>query len=112
MSPPRVTNVDSMSLRMLSSLVAGPVAEVHHAVAEAALVEQLKVDPDASGQRALAAAHHHGRDEQVALVHQPGLDRLAGQPGAAHADIPARARFQLPDGLRLELPLDPSPGGG
>jgi hypothetical protein len=56
-----------------------PVVQVNHPVAETPLVQQLEPHADTPGQRSLAAPHHDGRDDQVALVDQPGLDRLAGQ---------------------------------
>src|SRR5205085_4506688 len=55
------------------------IAQVHHAVAEAPLVEQIQLDVDAVRQRPLAAAHHDGREEQLHLVDEPGRERLAGE---------------------------------
>ena len=60
-----------------------PVVEVNHAVAETAFVQQLERQADVVGKGPLAAAHHDGRDEQVALVDQPGLERLGGEVGTA-----------------------------
>ena len=66
------------------------VAEVDHAVAETAFVQQLEVQPDVVGQRPLAAPHHDRRDEQVALVDQPGPERLRGKLGTTYGDVAVR----------------------
>ena len=67
--------------------------EVHHAVAETAFVQQFKLQADIVGERLFAASHHDGREEQVALVDQPGLDRLGGKVGTAHADVTSAVAF-------------------
>ena len=46
------------------------MAHVDHTVAEPSVVQQLEVEPDAGGQRRLAAADEHGAQEQHALVDQ------------------------------------------
>jgi hypothetical protein len=46
----------------------GAVAQVNHAVAEAAFVQQIELQADIIGEGLFAASHHHGREEQVALV--------------------------------------------
>ncbi len=56
--------------------------------------------------------HHDGRDDQVVLVDQSGLDRLGGQAGAAHAYVAPGGRLHLPNRLGVEVPLDPRPGAG
>ena len=48
------------------------VAEVHHAVREAAFVAELQRDRDAVGEDARAASDDDRRKDQVDLVHQPG----------------------------------------
>src|SRR4051794_5903884 len=83
------------------------VVEVNHAVAEAALVEELELQADMVGEGLFAASHHDGREEQVALVDQPGLDRLGGEVGTAHGDVTSRCRFQLANRFRIEASLDP-----
>ena len=50
-------------------------------------VQQLEPQADIAGLGLLAASHHHGRDDQVALVDQARLDRLGGEGGAAHSDV-------------------------
>ena len=49
---------------------------------------QLELQPDRAGQGLLAASHQHRRDDQVDLVDQARSDRLGGELGAAHRDIP------------------------
>jgi len=56
------------------------VVEVHHAVAETAFVQQFELQADIVGEGWLAA-FHNGRDEEMALVNQPGLQRLGGEVG-------------------------------
>ena len=91
---------------------AGAVAQVHHAVAEPALIQQFELKPDPVGEEGLAAAHHDGPDEQLVLVHQPGGDRLGAQVRTAHDEITLGCRLQSPDRFGVEVPLDPRPGGG
>src|SRR5919107_881827 len=50
---------------------------VADAVAEAALVHELQPGARAVGQRALAAAHDDGREQQLDPVHEAGGERLA-----------------------------------
>jgi hypothetical protein len=63
----------------------GAVVEVHHTLAESAFVQQFELQADIVGEERVAASHHDGRDEQVDLVDQPGLDRLGGEVGAGVA---------------------------
>jgi hypothetical protein len=63
---------------------------MNHAVAETAFVQQLELQADTVGEGLLAASHHDGRDEQVVLVDQPGLDRLGGEVGTADRDVTSR----------------------
>jgi hypothetical protein len=60
---------------------------VNHAVAETAFVQQLELEADLAGESLDAAAHHDGRDDEVDLVDQPGLDRLSGEIGTAHDQV-------------------------
>jgi hypothetical protein len=53
--------------------------EVHDAVAEPALVQQLEADPYVVRQSPRAAADNDRREEQVTLVDEAGLDRLRGE---------------------------------
>ena len=45
----------------------------------------------------------------MALVNQSGTDRLAGEFAARDCDVGRRGQLQLPNRVRLELALDPSP---
>jgi hypothetical protein len=67
---------------------------------------------EAVGEGLVATAHDDGAEEQVALVDQPGLERLGGQVGTAHAEVGARRRLQLADRSGVEVPLDPGPRAG
>lgn len=46
-----------------------PVAQIDHAVAEAALIQQFEIEADVAGEGLFAASHHDRRNEQVAFVH-------------------------------------------
>src|SRR4051812_21153074 len=76
------------------------------------LVEQLEVRGDAGGERRVAAADNDGREEQVELVDQAGLDRLGGELWTADAEVAVRRRLYPPHRLRIEVALDPRPGAG
>ena len=60
---------------------------MNHAVAEKAYAQQFELQADTVGERLFAASHQDGRDEQVALVDQPGPDRLGGEVGTADRDV-------------------------
>src|SRR5215217_2756734 len=90
----------------------GAVVEVNYAAFETAFVQQFELHADVVGEGAFTASHYDGRDEQVPLVDQPGLDRVSGELGTAHADVTSRSRFHLPDRFGVEVALDPRPGGG
>src|ERR671910_2172880 len=87
----------------------GAVAEVDHAVAETALVQQLQLQADTVGEGLLAASDHDGCDEQLAFVDQPGLERVAGEIRTAHRQVTFRRRLQLTNRLGVEVSLDPGP---
>ena len=57
------------------------VVEVHDAVAEAALAQELEADAEAVGQGGVAAADDDGREEEVALVDEAGAERVRGELG-------------------------------
>src|SRR5919206_1471203 len=101
--------------RAAVSKVSGPgaVAEEDRTVAEAAFVEEFEIRADvAVPERALAAAHEDGNEEQLVLVHQPGLDRLGREIATADGEITVRGRLELPDGSSVEASFDPGPGAG
>jgi len=56
---------------------------VNDPVAETTFVEQLELPADLVGKQLLADSYQERRDEQVALVHQPGPDPWAARPGPA-----------------------------
>jgi hypothetical protein len=85
---------------------------MNHAVGETAFVQQFEVEADLVGESLVASSHYDGRDDQVDLVDQPGLERLGGEIGPTHAEVALRGRLQLPDGIRLKVSLDPRPGAG
>jgi hypothetical protein len=90
----------------------GAVAEVNHAVAETAFVQQFELQADIVGEELFATSHYDGRDKQVPLVDQPGLDRLGGEIGAANHKVMPCRRFHLPNRFGVEVSFDPRPCGG
>ena len=65
------------------------VAEVNHALAETSYLQQFEVQADIIGEKLLATSDHDRRDEHVALVDQPGPDRLRGEVGTAQSKLPS-----------------------
>jgi hypothetical protein len=78
-------------------------------VLEAALIEQLELCADVVRQGAFAATSHDRAQEEMALVDKPRADRLAGEIAAPDREVGGRGQLQLPDRVRVELALDPSP---
>jgi hypothetical protein len=83
--------------------------EVNDAVSEPAFIEKFELRADVVWQGALAASHHDRAQEQMALVDQPGADRLAGELGTANCDVGPRGLLEPPGGVSIELALDPRP---
>src|SRR5687767_2681 len=94
------------------SLRPGAVVEVNHAALETAFVQQFELQADVCGEVPFTTSNYDGRDEQVALVYQPGLERLGGEVGTAHADVTFRLRFHPTNRFGIEVPLDPRPDAG
>src|SRR6476469_326646 len=66
----------------LSGRVVDAVVEMNDTILEAALIEQFELRADVVRQGAFAATHHDRAQEEMALVDQPGGDRLAGELAA------------------------------
>jgi len=81
--------------------------EVNHAVAEASFGQQIESEQNVVRQGLFAASHQDGPDNQVVLVHQPGLDRMGGEAGSSHRDVASCQHFCAPDRFRVEVSLDP-----
>src|SRR2546425_2983848 len=86
--------------RIAVSSHARTVVEVNHAIAEATFVQQLELQADLVGEGRFAASDHNGRDEEVALIDQPGLHRLGGEVGTADADVASGCRLHPAEPLR------------
>jgi hypothetical protein len=74
----------------------GAVAQLPHAVADPALVQQLQLEPGPVGREVLAPTDHHGPDEQMVAVDQPGGDGRGAQEGTAHGEVTLGCRLQVP----------------
>src|SRR5688500_3725414 len=88
------------------------VVEVNHAALETAFVQQFELQADVCGEGPFTTSNHDGRDEQVALVYQPGPEGLGGEVGTADADVALRLRFHPTDRFGVEVLLDPRPRAG
>jgi hypothetical protein len=82
---------------------------MNDAVLEAAPIEKFELRADVVRQGAFAATNHDRAHEEMALVDKPSADRLAGEIAARDCDVGRRGQLQLPDGVSIELALDPSP---
>src|SRR5690606_6695442 len=85
--------------------------QVHHAVAEAPLVQQLEVQPDAGGNGGGAAPDDRQHEEEAALVYEAIAEGEDGELGAADAEVTVRARLHLAHGVGGKLALDARAGG-
>ena len=86
--------------------------EVNDAVSESALIEKLELRADVVWQGALAASDDDWAQEQMTLVDQPGADCVAGELGTADCDVGLRGLLEPPNGVWIELALDPRPRAG
>jgi ATP/maltotriose-dependent transcriptional regulator MalT len=88
------------------------VAEEDEAAVEPALVAQLEIDAEIVREHLLASADDHRREEQVVLVDESCLHRLAGEIGTGDGEVVTGVLLQPADVLEVELPLEPRPGAG
>lgn len=86
--------------------------EVNDAVSEPALIEKFELRADVVWQGALAASHHDRAQEQMALIDQPRADCVASELGTPDCDVGPRGPLEPPDGVSIELALDPRPRAG
>ncbi len=91
---------------------ADAVVEVNDAVSEPALIEKFELRADVVWQRALAGTHRDRTQEQMALVDQPRADCVARELGTPNCDVGPRGLLEPPDGVPIELALDPRPRAG
>jgi len=79
---------------------------------EFAFIDELQVRAHVVSKGAFAAPHHDRAQEQMALVDQPRVDCVAGELGPPDGDVGPRGLLEPPDGVVIELPLDPRPRAG
>ena len=79
-----------------------PVAQKHHAIAEAALFQKLQFQADVRRQGWLSPANDDRGEQQLALVYQPRAKGVGGEIGAPDKDILPGSLFQQLDGCRVE----------
>jgi hypothetical protein len=82
------------------------VVKVNDAVWEHALAQEFELGTDVVRQGALAPTHHDRTEEQMAVLDQPGGDRLDGELGGADRNVGARGLFEPPDRIGIEIALD------
>src|SRR5882762_6055816 len=86
------------------------VAQVQDAVAESVLVEELEVGADARREGRLSAAEDHGPDEQLALVHEAGLEGPGSEVRPADGEVAGGFGLQFLDGVGVEVSFEASGG--
>lgn len=84
-------------------------AKVYDAVAESALIQELEIGARIDRQRRIAP--DDGPDEQVALVHQPGLEGLCREVRASHEEIAAGRGLQVVHRSGVEAAFELGVGG-
>src|SRR6185312_4434099 len=89
----------------------GAVAEVHDTAAEPVLLLQLQLEAGVSGECGLAVADDHRTHEEVALIDQPGVERVCGKARAANGQVADGGRLQVADRSGVEAALEPGVAG-
>src|SRR5207248_10350262 len=87
------------------------VAEVHDTVAEPALLEQLQLDAGVAGECGLAFTDEHRMDEELALIDQPGVERVRGEGRPADGQVAGGGRLHVADRIGVEVAREPRVGG-
>ena len=83
------------------------VAEVHDAVAEPVLVDELQVDAQVGRQRGGAPTEDDWPDEQDQFVDQPSDESLGGQVRATDQQVPAGGDLEVGHRAGVEVPFEP-----
>src|SRR4029079_16769336 len=89
-----------------ASLLLDSVTDVKDSVVEAALVEEFELHAHVSRQPGLAATDDDRTDEQVALVHESGAERVSREGCTANREFGFRRGFHRANSLRVEVAFD------
>src|SRR5436190_23183352 len=73
------------------------VTEVHDTVLEPVLRQQLQLDAGVAGECGLAFTDEHRINEELALIDQPGVERVRGEGRAADGQVAGGGRLQVAD---------------
>src|SRR4051794_33972740 len=86
------------------------VVEVQDTAAEPALLQQLQLDVGVSGERGLAFTDEHRIHEELALVDQPGVERVRGEGRPGDGQVAGGGRLDVADRVTVEAALEPRAG--
>src|SRR5437667_8123611 len=75
------------------------VAEVHDTVAEPALLQQLQLDAGVAGECGLAVTDEHRINEELALIDQPGVERVGGEGRPADGQVSGGGGLDVANGI-------------
>src|SRR5436309_15091911 len=78
------------------------VAEVHDTVAEPALLQELQLDAGVAGKCGLAFTDDHRMNEELALIDQPGAERVRGEGRPADGEVAGGGRLHVADRIGVE----------
>src|SRR6266545_767053 len=91
--------------------VLGAVAEVHDTVAEPVFLQQLQLDAGVAGECGLSFTDEHRINEELALIDQPGVERVRREGRPADGQVAGGGRLHVADRIGVEAALEPRVGG-
>ena len=83
------------------------VVEVHDTAAEPVLLQQIQLDAGVAGERRLSSTDEHRINEELALIDQPGVQRMGSEGRAADSQIARGGCLHLVDRVGIEAALKP-----
>jgi hypothetical protein len=75
------------------------------------LFQQLQLDAGVAGERGLSFTDEHRINEELALVDQPGVERVRREGRPADGQVARGGRLHLADRIGVEAALEPRVGG-
>src|SRR5664280_2793849 len=83
------------------------IAQVHDTVAESVLLQQVQLDAGVAGECGLSVTEEHRIHEELALVDQPGVERVRREGRTPDGQIARGGRLHPPDRIGVETALKP-----
>src|SRR5215211_9405979 len=87
------------------------VAEVHDTVAEAVLLQQLQLDAGVAEECGLSFTDEHRIHEELALIDQPGVERVRREGRPTDGQVAGGGRLQVAHRIGVEAALESRVGG-